>query len=62
MTEKTPGLRPAKQGGRKRLPIVLVAANKPDPEIVARAAVPLLLDLVGRDRARLKEGTDNRGK
>lgn len=62
MTKKTPEQRPIKAGGRKRPPIVLVAANKPDPEMVARAAVPLILDFVGRDRTRLKEGPDNQGK
>ena len=63
MTKKTPEQRPpAKTGGRKRPPIVLVAVNKPDPEMVARAAVPLILDFVRRERAKLKEGPDNQGK
>jgi hypothetical protein len=54
VTKKTPEQRTAKAGGRKRRPIVLVAINEPDPEIVARAAVPLLLDFVRRQRAKLK--------
>lgn len=61
MTKK-PDPRLVKAGGRKRPPIVLVAVNKPDPKIVAIAAVPLILDFVRRERDEPKEGTDNKGK
>lgn len=60
MTKKMP--RPAKAAGRKRRQITMVSVNKPDPEIVAGAAVPLILDFVRRERAKLKESTDNQEK
>ncbi len=45
---------PAKQGWRKRRQITVISVNKPDPKIVAKAIMPLLLDFVRRQRARLK--------
>lgn len=60
MTKKTP--RPTKEVGRKRRQITVVSANKPDPKIVARAILPLLLDFVRRERAKQKESTDNQEK
>jgi hypothetical protein len=40
----------------------MVSVNKPDPKIVAKAILPLLLDYVRRERAKLKESTDNQEK
>lgn len=62
MTEKTLGPRLATSGGKKRRQIILVATNKPDPAIAAKAILPLLLDFVRRERAKLKESTDNQEK
>jgi hypothetical protein len=60
VTKKTP--RPTKEAGRKRRQITVVSANKPDPAIAAKAIMPLLLDFVRRERAKLKESTDNQEK
>lgn len=62
MTKKTPEPRPAKRGGKQRRQIIVVAANKPDPAIAAKAIMPLLLDFVRRERTRRKEGADNQEK
>lgn len=62
MTKKTPEPKLAKAGGNRRRQIIVVAANKPNPAIAAKAILPLLLDYVRRERARLKESTDNQEK
>lgn len=60
MTKKTPEPKPTKAGGKQRRQIIVVAANKPDPAIAAKAILPLLLDFVRRERAKLKEGADEK--
>lgn len=51
MTNAKPS-KPAKKARRPRRPITITFAKKPDPEIVARAFAPLLLDLMKRERER----------
>lgn len=58
MTNAKPS-KPEKKAGRPRRLITITATNKPDPEIVAMAFAPLLLDRMKREREKLlaKEGS-----
>lgn len=54
---RQPALAPALKGARGRRQITLSAVNRPDPETVARAAVPLVLDWLRRESEQLQRSS-----